>query len=468
MPFDKNTNITISTIKEKLRVNESFDVVYRVMDFNGKNAGIFFIDGLLKDTVVEKILEFFYSVKDEEAFKDAHAFSKRGVPYVEVDLSDDIEKIVTSVLSGMIALVIDGFDKAILIDTRTYPQRETSEPEKDRVLRGSKDGFVETLISNTALIRRRIRTPLFTVKAFNVGSLSKTDVALCYIDNKVDKKLLDKMMDKISNLDVESLTMNQQSLVEALYPFKWFNPFPKVKFTERPDTATASIYDGNIVILVDNSPFATIIPTSIFDILEEADDYYFPPITGTYLRLSRYLISLTTLFITPLWLLALKYPSHIPDMFSFLIPSDNINIPIFWQLIMLELIIDGLKLASLHTPNSISTTLSIIGGIVLSDFAVKSGWFNAEAMLYMAFVAVSNYTQQSFELGYALKFLRILLLILTQIFNIWGFAVGVILTFIMVTFNKTVSGKSYLYPLIPFNGSALLKRIIRRASPKNL
>ena len=467
MPFDKNTNITISTIKEKLRVNESFDVVYRVMDFNEKNAGIFFIDGLLKDTVVEKILEFFYSVKDEDAFKDAHAFSKRGVPYVEVDLSDDIEKIVTSVLSGMMALVIDGFDKAILIDTRTYPQRETSEPEKDRVLRGSKDGFVETLISNTALIRRRIRTPLFTVKAFNVGSLSKTDVALCYIDNKVDKKLLDKMMDKIRNLDVESLTMNQQSLVETLYPFKWFNPFPKVKFTERPDTAAASIYDGNIVILVDNSPFATIIPTSIFDILEEADDYYFPPITGTYLRLSRYLISLTTLFITPLWLLALKYPSHIPNMFSFLIPSDNINIPIFWQLIMLELIIDGLKLASLHTPNSISTTLSIIGGIVLSDFAVKSGWFNAEAMLYMAFVAVSNYTQQSFELGYALKFLRILLLILTQIFNIWGFAVGVILTFIMVTFNKTVSGKSYLYPLIPFNGSALLKRIIRRPSPKN-
>lgn len=466
MPLDQNMNITIQKLKETLKVNESFDFVYRTMKFNGHTAAIFFIDGLLKDSVVEKIIEFFYSVKDESAYKDAHSFSKEGVPYVEVDISSDIDKISTSILAGMMALVIEGFDEAILIDTRTYPQRDTGEPEKDRVLRGSKDGFVETLICNTALIRRRIRTPMLHIKAFNVGNLSKTDVAVCYIENKVDKKLLKEITQKIEDIDVESLTMNQQSLIEELYHFKWYNPFPKVKFTERPDTASSAIYDGNIVILVDNSPFAIIIPTSIFDVLEEADDYYFPPITGTYLRISRYLISLTTLIITPLWLLALQFPNYIPHTFKFLIPSEDINIPIFWQLILLELVIDGLKLASLHTPSSVSTTLSIIGAIILSDFAVKSGWFNTEAMLYMAFVAVSNYTQQSLELGYALKFLRITLLILTQLFSIWGFIGGLVLVLVLLISNKTVSGKSYLYPLIPFNGKALSKRFIRTTTNK--
>lgn len=467
MPLDKDMDITIKTLKQELRVTESFDLVYRTMDFNGRTAGIFFVDGLLKDVVLEKMFEFFYRVKEENAFKDAHSFSKTSIPYVEVDITDDIEKICTSVLSGMMALIIDGFTEALLIDTRTYPQRTTSEPEKDKVLRGSKDGFVESLISNTALIRRRIRTTLLSVKYFNVGSLSKTDIAICYLEDRVDRTLLKKITKKLENIDVESLTMNQQSLIEAIYNFKWFNPFPKVKFTERPDTAASAVYDGNIIILVDNSPLATIIPTSIFDVLEEADDYYFPPFTGTYLRLSRYLISCTTLIITPLWLLALQFPEYIPQMFYFLVPSDKINIPIFWQLIILELVIDGLKLASLHTPSSISTTLGIIGAIVLSDFAVKSGWFNTETMLYMAFVAVSNYSQQSFELGYALKFLRVLLLTLTQIFNVWGFAFGLIFVFILILSNKTVSGKSYLYPLIPFNSTAFFKKIIRLPKHKN-
>ena len=281
------------------------------------------------------------------------------------------------------------------------------------------------------------------------------------MDNKVDKKLLKDVCDRIKNAKVDSLTMNQQSLIEAIYHYKWYNPFPKIKHTERPDTAASAILEGNIVILVDNSPSAIILPTSIFDILEEADDYYFPPFTGTYLKISRYIIGLFTLIITPLWLLLLQNPWMIPEWLSFIKISKEINLPIFWQLLALELIIDGLRLASLHTPDAISTTLSIIAAIVLSDFAVESGWFNSESMLYMAFVAMANYAQPSIELGYCLKFLRVLLLILTAIFNIWGFFGGLVLIFFMMLFNKTVSSKHYLYPLIPFNGKKLITKVLR-------
>lgn len=463
MKIPNDINKLISQFKSKLRMEQSFDLIYRTINLSNHLGCIFFIDGFVKDTVMEKMLEFFYSAKEED-FKDADHFSKSCVPYVEVSLDDDIDTLAINILSGMLVLAIDGFDKAIAIDVRTYPARETSEPERDKTLLGSRDGFVETLVSNTALIRRRIRNSQLTMSILSVGSISKTDVVLCYMEDKVDQKLLKKIKHRIENANIDSLTMNQQSLMEAIYKYNWFNPFPKFKYSERPDSAAASIIEGNIVILVDNSPSCAIIPTSIFDIMEEADDFYFPPITGTYLRLSRYLISFITLILTPLWLLSLQNPEFVPEIFKFTLQTEPVSIPIFWQLILLEIAIDGMRLASINTPSSLSTSLSVIAGIVLSDFAVKSGWFNVESLLYMAFVAVANYSQPSYELGYALKFLRILLLIATVTFNIWGFFISLILIFIAMMMNKTISEKSYLYPLIPFNAKKLSEKIFRKRS----
>lgn len=468
MPLSKSINENISKFKRLLRADESFDLIYRTIKIYDRTACMFYIDGFVKDDIMEKVMEFFYSVDSDEYLKDAHMFSKRWVPYLEVDLSGKDDKIITSVLSGMLALMVDGFEEAILIDVRTYPQRDTQEPEKDKVLRGSRDGFVETLVSNTALIRRRIRSPELTMKIFSVGNISKTDVVICYMDDKVDKNLLDKISNRLNQVNVDSLTMNQESLMEALYDRKWYNPFPKAKQSERPDTAASAVLEGNLVILVDTSPSVTIIPTSIFDLVEEADDYYFPPITGTYLRLSRYIVTLATVFLTPLWLLLIENPGFIPPWLNFIQPKEPINIPIFWQLVLLEFLIDGLRLAALNTPSSINTTLSIIGAIVLSDFAVSSGWFNSESMLYMAFVAISNYSQPSFELGYALKFMRTIILALTALFNLWGFIAGVLITIIMVVSNRTISGKSYIYPIVPFNGKELMRKLFRtRLGDKN-
>ena len=236
----------------------------------------------------------------------------------------------------------------------------------------------------------------------------------------VDQQFLEKIRNRIQNLQVDALTLNQESLAECLYQGRWWNPFPKFRFSERPDTAAAQVLEGNIIILVDNSPSALITPTSLFDVLEEADDYYFPPITGTYLRLSRLLITIVTYFLTPTFLLLMEYPQWIPKGFEFIAVRDTVYIPLIWQLLLLELAIDGLKLAAVNTPNMLSTPLSVMAALVLGEFSVKSGWFNSEVMLYMAFVAVANYTQNSLELGYALKFMRIINLVLTAIFGVWG------------------------------------------------
>ncbi len=461
---DYNTNLQI--ISDALRSEQSFDLVKRDLIIAERKAALFFIDGLLKDDITEKILEFFYKNVKSENFKSALYFAQSAVPYVEVEVTSDLKKICTNVLSGISALIIEDFTEVILLDTRTYPQRSTSEPDNDKVLRGSRDGFVETLINNTALIRRRIRDTNLTVKAYSVGTQSHTDIAVIYMENKVDKKLLANLDKRLKAIDVPSLTMNQQSLVEALYKNLWYNPFPKVKHTERPDTTASAILDGNIVILVDNAPSALLLPTSIFDVLEEADDYYFPPVTGTYLKLARYFITIVTVLITPLWLLALQNPDYCPEFFRFVLLDEPQNISVFWQLILMEVGIDGLRLAALNTPNSLTTPLSIIGAIALSEFAVESGWVSMEAILYMALVTVANFTQPNFELGYSFKFCRVLLLVLTYIFNVWGFIIAFIINLVLLCTNRTLSSKSYLYPLVPFNGKEFLRKILRIRNPR--
>lgn len=448
-------------MEEKLAVGTSFDLLYRVIEIGGREAAFYCIDGFCKDELMEKILEYFIGISEDEMAQDAHAMLKKHLPYAEAETADEWQKIFQSLLSGIFVLLIDGYQKAVLIDSRTYPARDVSEPDKDKVLRGSKDGFVETIVFNTALIRRRIRSCDLRMEMLSAGKSSKTDIVLCYMASRADGVFLEKLREKIQNIQADALTMNQESLAECLYQRKWYNPFPKFKFTERPDAAAAHILDGNIVILVDNSPSAMITPATLFDVIDEADDYYFPPLTGTYLRLSRFFIAFLTYFLTPTFLLLMKNPQWIPTGFEFILIRDAINLPILWQFLILELAIDGLKLASVNTPSMLSTPLSVMAALVLGEFSVNSGWFNAEIMLYMAFVAIANYTQSNYELGYALKFMRIINLIATAWFGVWGYLAAVCLLVISIVCNKTVAETSYLYPLIPFHGKELVRKIFR-------
>lgn len=452
----------VSRLKELLHADKNFDLIDRQTMVADRKACLFFVDGFVKDDIMEKMMEFFYSIAPQDLPEDSSGLFQGFIPYIEVDLQEGMEEIVSGILSGMICLVIDGYTRCFMIDCRTYPVRGVEEPEKDKVLRGSRDGFVETIVFNTALIRRRIRNPYFSAEMFTVGSSSKTDVVVCYMEDRADREFLKQLKRKLKKIQVDALTMNQESLAECLYPGKWWNPFPKFKYTERPDTAAASILEGKIVVLVDNSPSAMILPAAMLDILEEADDYYFPPITGTYLRLSRLGIALLTIFLTPVWLLLMQNPHWVPPGLEFILLDDAPNVPLIWQLLLLEFAIDGLRLAAVNTPNMLTTPLSVIAGIVVGEFAVKSGWFNSETMLYMAFVAISNYTQASFELGYAFKFMRILLLILTALFNLTGLLAGVGILLLCLLLNRTLSGESYLYPLIPLDLPRLWQRIFRK------
>ena len=434
----------VAYMNEVLPVKESFDLVQRDIVIGGKKSSFFFIDGFTKDDTMLKIMTSFFSVTEEKMPDSATEFSRLLVPYVEVDTLSEFDGIIKNLLSGTTCLFVDGYEACIVIDCRTYPARGVDEPYNDKSLRGPRDGFVETIVFNTALMRRRIRDPHLIMKMTEIGESSRTDVAICYMDDRVDQELLKNLNSRLEKIHVDALRMTQQTLAEELFKRKWFNPFPKFNFTERPDTAASCLLEGKVVILVDNSPSAMILPTSILDMIEEANDYYFPTITNVYLKMSRALITIATVFVTPLFLLFMQNLEWLPEVFAFVAIKDTVNIPLIFQLLILELAIDGLRLAAMNTPSMLSTPLSVIAGIVMGEFSVRSGWFNSEVMLYMAFVAVANYTQPNFELGYALKFMRLLLLVLTAMFNWIGFLIGCVIVIVSIVCNKTLSGRSYL------------------------
>lgn len=454
-----------------LRVGENFDLIKKTLCVGEDEMTLYYIDGFVKDTVMQKLMMHFLSQSgldfpqgDSEAVKStAQRFIDHALPYVETDVTDSVDTMIQMVLSGATLMLGSTFGaEAVVIDARTYPARSTGEPEGDKVMRGARDGFVETLIFNTALVRRRIRNPALTMSYLTVGKSSRTDIVICYMNDRANLEYVEKLKKRLATVETDALSMGHESLAEVLIKTKWYNPFPKIRYTERPDAAAAQLLEGSVLIFCDNSPEAMILPTSIFDFMQETNDFYFPPLTGTYIRVVRHVVFWLTLFLTPTWYLMIMNAEVLPDWLAFVIPTEKGRIPILAQLLLTEFIIDGLRMASLNTPNMLSNSLSVVGGLILGDFAVNIGWLIPEVILYMAFVAIANFTQRSYELGYAFKFMRMGLLVLTALLNIWGYVAGLVIIAILLITNTTVNGtQSYLYPLIPFDGRALKSLFFR-------
>ena len=461
--ISRNYAENVRRFDEVLGVGRSCDIVNRNYRIGGKKARLWVVDGFGLDGTLERMGAFWLSLRPENVMglADMQDFADRFITFAETNVTEDAEDIVTSVLLGKTLLIVEGLPGAALIDAKEYPARSVGEPADGKVLRGSHDGFVEAVVPNLALLRRRIRDPHLTMEAMKVGSRSKNDLVICYLDDRVDQVLLQQVRSKLRSITAKSLSMGQESVAESIRPKQWYNPFPKVRYTERPDCAAASIMEGKIVLIVDNSPSVMLLPTTFFDFAQETNDFYFPPLIGTYLRILRIVVFLISLFITPIWYLMVSEPGRLPSWLEFLSSPEPAALELIWQLLAVEFLIDVLKLASLNTPDALSSSFSMLGALILGDFAVQAGWLGPEVLVYMAFVSVAGFAQPSYELGYAFKLMRMTLLILTALFDIWGFLFGVAAVFLLLVTTKPIVGKGYLYPLVPFNAKALKRLLIR-------
>ncbi len=459
MLLNTNYEENVSMIAARLGVKESFDIIERHLSVGEHDVCFFYVDGFTKDSEMQRLMQFLLSQKELSTANDL----VRRLPYIEVELGRDTDGIVSAVLSGQSVLLSSAFPTdSVLVDARTYPARSTSEPDTDRVMQGARDGFVETLVMNTALIRRRIRDPRLRMRHFNLGGASGTDVVMCYMEGVAKDDIVEGIAQKLSDIKPGGLCLGYQSLSECLIRKGWLNPFPKIRTTERPDTAAAQILEGSVLVICDTTPQVMILPTSVFDYLQQTDDYYFPPLTGTYLRLVRTAILILSVVVTPIWYLYLEYAEVLPDYLRFLIPDNPGALPIILQLLLVEVAIDGLKIASMNTPDMLSNSLSVVGALILGDYAVGVGWLSEDVILYMAFVAIANFAQQNVELGYAFKYIRIITLLLVHFIGIAGLILGAVIFCVLAATNVTVTGRRhYLYPLIPLDFGAMLRLIFR-------
>ncbi len=458
----------ISFAKELFPIGQSFDIITRDL-YLGKTKGYWIgINGMCRTEVLQQI---FSDLQDplymlDDKVEEIQRYMNTRLGYAQTSLTDNWEDIERNVLSGPSVLFIDGFDQAILLDVRTYPARGIEEPDTEQVTSGARDGFVETMLFNANLIRRRIRAPKLTFEIFSVGSLSKTDVAVAYIGGLADEKLLQLLKDRLKELDVTSLTLGTKSLEELLVPKRWFHPLPSFHLTQRPDTACSYLTEGHIAVIVDNSPSVLLIPCSIFYFTQSPEDYYKSPPVGTYFRAIRFLCIPVNLLLMPVFLLITVYYPLLSDRLRILSTQNPPGPTIIFYVIAVELLLDLFKYSASLNSGRFSGSLAIVGGLIIGDVAVDLHWASAEILFYAAITLLTSMALPSIDFADGLRVYRMLLVVSTAIGGLWGFVIGLALIFLSMITTPTFGHKSYFWPLIPLNWKALKALLFRQPTFK--
>ncbi|HAA09338.1 MAG: spore germination protein [Syntrophomonadaceae bacterium] len=463
--LSRNYTDNLDLFKQELGEGESFDIIVREMRVMGRKAAFICIDGFVKDDIITLVMKTLLNLSGEE-FGSAtlKTVLERTIPYVELSTEEQIDELIYLVMAGAILLIVDGCDQAFVIDARTYPSRNPEEPDIERVVRGSRDGFTETLVFNTALIRRRIRDPKLRVKLVNIGRRSKTDICLLYLKDVADPALVDEITKRIEAIEIDAVPMAEKSVEEMITPGNWWNPFPRVRYTERPDVAAVHLLEGHILIMVDTSPSVIIAPSTYFHHIHHAEEYRQNPAVGVYIRWIRFLAILISIFITPLWLLVALEPDLLPASLKFIGPEKTGEIPLLLQFLIGEVALDFMRMAAIHTPSPLATALGVIAALLIGEVATNIGLLIPEVILYTAVVAVGSFSTPSYELSMANRLVRLFLLLAAGLFQLPGFLAALALVIILVSLTKSF-GIPYLWPLIPFNWPALKAILIRSPVP---
>ena len=466
--IDKNIDKNINFLKDLLGVGESFDIIFREYKVGRKRAASFSINGMTNDVLLTNVFQDMLTLHPEELTVNTmqKLFYTRAT-HSQVKLIDNMNDAVTSLLSGELLFLVDGEKEIIIFDARAYPARTPSESTIEKVTRGSKDSFVETLPFNTVLIRRRLRDPNLRFEIVKIGTRSRSDIAVGYIKDITDPKLVETIKERLNNINIDGIPMAEKAIEEYIVGGSKWNPLPKVRYTERPDVAAVHLLEGHICLIIDNSPSIMILPTTMWHHVQHVEEYHQHVIIGSYLRLVRLLGMMLSLLLTPLWLALVLQGHLLPEALAFLGPKDPGIIPLGLQFIFAELGVELVRMATVHVPTAQSTALGFIGAFMLGEFATKVGLFGNEVVFFTAVAAVGAFATPSIEFAMAVRFFRAILLLLVIFFKLPGLLIGLIGIFI-ITANTRSFGIPYLWPMIPFDFNGMKDVLLRLPIPSKV
>lgn len=451
-------------MKERVGVGVSYDLGFREIIVLKRKIQLYYLNGMVDDLIISELLKMLVKINDDETNqKKLFEIIENRLVNQQVSSIKTMDEAVDQMLSGLIVVFINGEKHGLVIDVRNYPGRTPEEPDTERVVRGSRDGYTENIIENTSLTRRRIRDERLRNEMLKVGERSKSDVCVTYIRDVANDDLVKLIKDKIRAIEIDGLTMSDKALEEFIVDRRW-NPYPLVRYTERPDVAANHLLNGHVIVTVDTSPSVIIFPATFFDHLEHAEEYRQTPGVGTFIRWVRLLAVMASLFLLPLWLLFVMEPNMLPKALSFIGPSETGNIPIVIQILLADIGVEFLRMAAIHTPTSLATALGLIAAVLIGQIAVDVGMFTPEVILYVSISTIGSYVTPSYELSVANKLIKLFLILLTAFFGVAGFMIGLVLSILFLANLKSLK-TPFLWPFIPFNAKAMLRFIFRIPVP---
>ncbi|MFD2925640.1 spore germination protein [Halobacillus naozhouensis] len=466
--FDRDLAINLKEIKRAF--GHSSDLVVREFtidnDLSLRTAAIYMRGLVDEKSVNEFVLE---SIKVEASgagevnrenvfdFIKTHAISVG-----EVKVLQDWDKLILSILSGHTAILVDGSSKIITGSTQGGETRQVSEPSAQLVIRGPKESFTESIGTNAALIRRRIKSPNLWVETMQIGSTTHTDVALMYIDGIVDKKVLREAKKRVKRIDIDGIL--ESGYIEQLIQDQPYSPFPTIYNTERPDAVVGNLLEGRVAILVDGTPFVLVIPALFIQFFQSPADYYQNFFIGSFLRLLR-LATYILALLTPALYIALTtfHPQMIPTrlLISLAAQNEGVPFPLFVEVMLMEITFEILREAGVRMPRAVGQAVSIVGGLVLGQAAVQAGIVSAATVIVVALTGIASFAFPSYNIGVPARLLRFLMMILAGSFGLYGVAMAL---FILVAHLSSLRsfGIPYLSPFAPFVWSDIKDTLVRK------
>lgn len=375
-----------------------------------------------------------------DSLKDA------GMTTADIKESDDFNEIILSMLSGDTAVFVEGCDKSVIVSSKGFPNRGVQAAETETTVYGSKEAFNEVFRQNTALIRRRIRDPKLKIKQVKVGQRSGTDVAVVYLSDVVRPQILTEVMERIAKIDIDAIL--DSGYIEQLIEDDWRSVFPHIQMTERPDKAASAILEGRIVIVVDNSPFALIVPATLATFFQSSEDYYERWHIMSFIRLLRYAAAIISIVLPGLYIAATVYHPSMVSMPLTLKMADarqNVPIPAFLEVLVMDLAFELIREAGIRLPGPVGSAIGIVGGIIVGQAAVEAGLVSPIVVIVVALTGIASFAVPNNTLTSGFRLAKYLILILSSVLGLFGFWISAFLIFIHLASLKSF-GVPYLFP----------------------
>lgn len=458
-PHSNGENLSTNLLTNEEMLKEIFqncsDLVMRNMYVNGNTKIlVVYIDGLsdtktLDEQLLKPLLYDGLPKGMEEAQKLEQLIEKQLVAFTSVSTVAKINELMDHVLKANVGILVDGESKALIADLKGFEKRGIQEPTTEATIRGPRDGFTESLRTNTALIRRRIRSPKLKFESFTIGSLSKTDIEIAYIEGVAPETLLQEVRERIERIQVDSVLGS--AVIEEFIQDSPATPFPLIQNTERPDVVAGNLVEGRVVILVDNTPFTLIVPTTFWSGLQAVEDYYQHSAYSTFIRFIRFILLSIALLLPSLYVaLTTFHPRLIPTslMISIASAREEVPFPALIEALVMELVFEGLREAGIRLPKAVGSAVSIVGALVIGQAAVQAGIVSPPMVIVVATTGIASFAIPRYNLGIAIRMTRFIMLLLAGFLGLYGILLGFIALTIHLV-NLRSFGVPYFTPVSP-------------------